>query len=456
VADQPKCLCIVARDRLRGSDFIAALGASLRPDDQLEIIVDRRSGEPSDDWDRAEDRRQRPQVDIALRANGFALVPAPSPRGERMAAAERTAERIAAAERTAERIAMAGRTVRGERTPLSLLLPSPPSSRLAPEREEDHEDEDDYDDDRERLEAIRSFKRERSRGRAPWLIAALAVVAVAAFVLSPAGQTLKQSFVYRASSEGPASSSSPPAQAPDASTAPRAPAVAEKPVAEKPAAQKQTAEKPTAEKSVAEKSISERSVAEKSVAEKPAGEKPGVEAPMRAPARQEPSSLPSRESETATSPRDARTPPVESSAPPRVAPESPSRERARAAEVPRPSVSEPAARRAVTAVPPPAEPGSRLTSPRFAGLPRVELSREAGTASGTYAVRIVDPAGKPLGDAEVLLLARMPDGTVENVRMHFYPDGTYRGTLPPTRSSPLDLRVRVITGDKRVEIPLGP
>ena len=445
MADQPKCLCIVARDRLRGSDFIAALGASLRPDDQLEIIVDRRSGEPSDDWDRAEDRRQRPQVDIALRANGFALVPAPSPRSERMAAAERTAERIAAVERTAERIATAGRAARGERTPLSLLLPSAPSSRLGPE--EDHEDHnDDYDDDRERLEAIRSFKRGRSRGLAPWLIAALVVVAAVAFVLSSAGQMLKQSLVYRASSEGPASPSSRPARAPDASTAPRPPAVADKPVAEKPTADKQTAEKPTADESLAEKSV----------AEKPAGEKPGAEAPVRAPARQEPSSLPSREGETATSAREARTPPVESSAPPRVAPGSPGRERARAAQVPHPSVSEPAARRTVTAVPPPAEPGSRLSSPRFAGLPRVELSREAGSASGTYTVRIVDPAGKPLGDAEVLLLARMPDGTVENVRMNFYPDhGTYRGALPPSHSSPVDLRVRVITGDKRVEIPLG-
>ena len=440
MADQPKCLCIVARDRLRGSDFIAALGASLRPDDQLEIIVDRRSGEPSDDWDRAEDRRQRPQVDIALRANGFALVPAPSPRGERMAAAERTAERIAAVERNA----MAGRA-RGERTPLSLLLPSAPSSRLGPE--EDHEDHNAaYDDDRERLEAIRSFKRGRSRGLAPWLIAALVVVAAVAFVLSPAGQMLKQSLVYRASSEGPASPSSRPAQAPDASTAPRAPAVADKPVAEKPTSEKQTAEKPTADESVSEKSVGE----------KPAGEKPGAEAPVRAPARQEPSSLPSREGETAMSAREARTPPVESSAPARVAPGSPGRERARAAEVPHPSVSEPAARRTVTAVPPPAEPGSRLSSPRFAGLPRVELSREAGSASGTYAVRIVDPAGKLLGDAEVLLLARMPDGTVENVRMNFYPDhGTYRGALPPSHSSPVDLRVRVITGDKRVEIPLG-
>jgi hypothetical protein len=72
-------------------------------------------------------------------------------------------------------------------------------------------------------------------------------------------------------------------------------------------------------------------------------------------------------------------------------------------------------------------------------------------------VRIADPAGKPLADAEVLLLARMADGTVENVRMGFFPDqGTYRGTLPPTRSAPVDLRIRVITGDKRVEVPLGP
>jgi len=108
------------------------------------------------------------------------------------------------------------------------------------------------------------------------------------------------------------------------------------------------------------------------------------------------------------------------------------------------------------AVAPPSERVSRSVSPRFAGLPRVELSREAGASGGTYSARIVDPAGKPLPDAEVLLLARMPDGTVENVRMDFYPDqGTYRGSLP-TASSPVDIRVRVITGDKRVEIPLGP
>jgi hypothetical protein len=72
-------------------------------------------------------------------------------------------------------------------------------------------------------------------------------------------------------------------------------------------------------------------------------------------------------------------------------------------------------------------------------------------------VRVVDPAGRVLRDAEVLLLAHMPDGTVENVRMDYSPDhGAYRGALPPTRTSPIDLRVRVVTGDNRVEVPLGP
>jgi hypothetical protein len=98
-----------------------------------------------------------------------------------------------------------------------------------------------------------------------------------------------------------------------------------------------------------------------------------------------------------------------------------------------------------------------LTSPRFADLPRVDVSRESGSPAGIYSARIVDPAGRPLADADVLLLARMSDGTVENVRMEYVPErGTYRGTLPRTRSSLVDLRVRVITGDKRVEIPVGP
>ena len=411
MADQPKCLCIVSRDRLRGGDFIAALGASLRPDDQLEIIVDRRSGEASDKWDWPEDRRQRPQVDQALKVNGFAVVPAPSPKGEGMMPSPR-GERI----------------MRGERTPLSLLLPSAPSSRLEPEYDENVEAVD--DDDQERLEAIRSFKRERARGLAPWLVAALAVVAVAAFVLSPAGQAFKQGPVYRASPGVPGPASQPAAQPPETSPAPRVPAVAQAPP------RAPASEAPPVERSTREPNSSA-----------------AIE-PSPPPSRD--TAIPSRDAAMSAAPRDTRALSVESSAPSRAATGTTARERARSTEAPRPSVSEPAPRQ-TAAVPAPAEPVPRLVSPRFAGLPRIELSREPGMPSGTYAVRIVDPAGKPLGDAEVLLLARMPDGTVENVRMDFFPDhGTYRGTLPPTRSSPLDLRVRVITGDKRVEIPLGP
>jgi hypothetical protein len=69
-------LCIVSRDRLERGAFIAALQASLSPEDDLRIIVDRRhvgsSGEPN----LKEDRRRQRQVDLALEANGFAIVPA--------------------------------------------------------------------------------------------------------------------------------------------------------------------------------------------------------------------------------------------------------------------------------------------------------------------------------------------------------------------------------------------
>jgi hypothetical protein len=384
----------VSRDRLRGNDFIAALGASMRQDEQLEIIVDRRSGEPSNDWDPTQDRRRRPQVDLALKANGFAVVPAPSQGGRR--------------------------------TPMALLIPSAPSSNgfdggfdggLG-----------DGDDDEERLEAIRSFKRARSSNLVPWLIAALAVVAAVAFILSPTGHALKQTVAQRMSTETTSSSSAmdssnTPATAPPSNPAPqaRAPVVADKPPA---------ADAP---------------------ARAPATETPQVDRPLRGPASP-PEPVPPREAARVDPSREAGTPSSgsgSSSAPGAT-------RRSRATETARPSTSTPVPSQAAVAPPPSSEPVSRSVSPRFAGLPRVELSRETGTSGGTYSARIVDPAGKPLPDAEVLLLARMPDGTVENVRMDFYPDrGTYRGSLP-TASSPVDIRVRVITGDKRVEIPLGP
>jgi len=430
VADQSTCLCIVSRDRVRGSDFIAALGASLRPHEQLEIIVDRRSEVPAGDWEPAEERRRRPQVDLALKANGFAIVPAPSPGGPR-------------------------------RTLSSLLVPSAGSSSYSESAYSDptYADstyDDVADDDEERLEAIRSFKRERSRNLVPWVIAALAAVAAAVFVLSPIGHVLKENVARRWSSETTSvSSQAPTAQPPAVAVPSPGPVASDKPgpvAGDRPGPV--AADGPAAADAPARATVPDQ-----------------VDRPLRGPASPGTGAVATQAPPSDAGRADARRetlPPVERNAPPSASTAPSAGQRARstdtarssigAPEAPRPapSASGPRSRPTPVAPGPEPEPASRSVSPRFAGLPRVELSREPSSAGGTYSARIVDPAGKPLPDAEVLLLARMPDGTVENVRMDFYPDrGTYRGSLPTT-ASPLDLRVRVITGDKRVEIPLGP
>ena len=315
MADNSTCLCIVSRDRLRGNDFIAALSASMRPHEQLEIIVDRRSAEPSHDWDPTQDRRRRPQVDLALKANGFAVVPAPSQGGRR--------------------------------TPTSLLVPSAPSSDVGFDGGSNG-GFDDGDDDEERLEAIRSFKRERSSNLVPWLIAALAVVAALAFILSPTGHALKQTVAQRmstdtTSSSSATSSSNPPAAAPPSNPAPapqpRAPVVADKPPA----------------------------------ADAPAGDLRG-----RLPAHLEESLDAAPHSLDEVGRRRGREEPRHSRATvhqDRRPHQAPHGDRARRKQTP-PSTSTPVPRQAAVA-PPPSEPVSRSVSPRFAGLPRVELSREA-------------------------------------------------------------------------------
>ena len=103
----------------------------------------------------------------------------------------------------------------------------------------------------------------------------------------------------------------------------------------------------------------------------------------------------------------------------------------------------------------------RGESSRFPGVPRVELVRNSlPTADGkadSYVVRLSDPAGRPLAGAEVLLVASMADGTVENIMLGAGPEpGTYAGTSRPSRSVPIDFRVRMTMSDKRIEIPLRP
>ena len=462
MADQPTCLCIVSGERLRGGDFIAALRASLRPHDQLEIIVDRRCGEPVGEWERLEDRRHRPQVDAALRANGFAVIPAPSSREDRGAFAEHNA--------------FAERSTSSERGPVSLLLPAETSSRgddRGYDRGHDREYDREYDEDEERLEAIRDFKRERSSHLVPWLIAALVVVAALAFLLSPTGQTLRTNLAQRiwpASDQGNQT-----AQPSDDSSAPRGPAVAERSTTAP--ARPPASEAPSAERSGRGSAPSGAGAIEPA----PPRDAGGADARESATGRENTvpressvrDSAPPREG--TAPPRESRVPPRESAAPRRnsgtlprenapIENDAPSRATTGAATRTRPRAGEPVrsgpsapSPRETASVAPSPEAVSRTVGPRFAGLPRIELMREGGASGGSYSVRIADPAGKPLPDAEVLLIARMADGTTENVRMGFVPEhGTYRGMLPPVRSAPIDLRVRVITGDKRVEIPVGP
>ena len=59
-------------------------------------------------------------------------------------------------------------------------------------------------------------------------------------------------------------------------------------------------------------------------------------------------------------------------------------------------------------------------------------------------------------DASVHIVASMADGSVEDVAMGALAEpGTYRGTVPTNRSTPVELRVRVITGGEPVEVPIS-
>src|SRR5262245_28877277 len=95
---------------------------------------------------------------------------------------------------------------------------------------------------------------------------------------------------------------------------------------------------------------------------------------------------------------------------------------------------------------------AQVVDPQRAELVGAPVSRGWGDS---YAVRVLDVSGRPIVDAYVLLVARMADGTVENVAMGALTErGTYRGTVPTNRSTPVDLRVRVTTDGGSVEIPV--
>ena len=159
-------------------------------------------------------------------------------------------------------------------------------------------------------------------------------------------------------------------------------------------------------------------------------------------------------STTSVEPAPARRP-LEPAAPlPEPSPRSP---RSRSSSAPPRAVPPPIA--AASASPP--GPITREMSPALPGVPRVELSRASARAAEgqgeTYTVRVSDLGGRPLANADILLLARMADGTAASIPLSSGAEpGTYQGTMPSGRSSMVDLRVRVTTSDKRVEIPFAP
>jgi len=351
------------------------------------------------------DRRRQHLVDVALANNGFAIVPASVDPKE-------------------------------SRIQVSLRLPEVPTEALFPTD----------DEDLARLESIRSFKRRRSGRLNPMLggvfhkkalpvirhimeyrqarpnlaklLTVLIGLTLATFALSPAGQNLGnlgKSLVGRIFQGSPPTSGSQAA----------APPAAQLPSAGQPLVQTHEvstrAQLPavTAKPTVAETHPTRIEI--------PTPHE--TSAPLKGNV--------TTSQETDTTARATSTSSKETNTPPRAATAQAGSGRSRLSAAVRPS------------------PSSKAGPPRFTGSPRAELARkpESRGWGESYAVRLVNPAGQPMAGAKVWLVARMADGTVENVPMGALPEpGIYRATVPTSRSSPVDLRVRVRRGDKRIEV----
>ena len=411
MADQPNRLCIISREPLRSGFFLAALQASLGPEDRLEIIIDRRHGGSSGEAALTEDRRRQRQVALALEANGFAIVPPSVDSTEDWAWRPRPS------------------LLRPDLPPIehaSAVLEMPPIERVSPfERFAPVEDE------HEELESIASFERRRPRLLMPALFGVLIGVTLIALVLFLTGQLGGQSRWSHLLTD------------PLRGGAKRPPGP---PVVARP-----DSEPPSADASANTSSVSPRDADRLTPGP---GETNGP-SEVTGTASQAPS-IPPKETSTATG--SASAPATETSAPPQAGTGKDARDaRPGPGATARPAPSAPARSSQVAGATPPGTATSKATPTPVVEAQRAELvgapvSRGWGDS---YAVRVLDSAGRPMVDANVLLVARMADGTVENIAMGALAEpGTYRGTVPTNRSTPVDLQVRVTKDGGFAEVPL--
>ena len=343
MAIQPTHLCIVSRHPLPGWHLVTALQASLGPEDYLDIIMDRRHGGSYGQSGLKEDRRRQSQADLALEANGFAIVPASAP-----------------------------------------LL------------DDEHE---------ARLESIQNFQpqpRQSSSTLTPKLLGVLSGVTLAALVWLLVGHVTGQSLLSQIfTSPRSGGSDRTPGQTNESSPPARSAAVTEEPVA---------AETRPARPEPAPATPNSESAA--NAPSKAAGAETGQGASGARPKL------------GATARQSANAPPSS-----KVASAKPA-----GAATPKPTPEQAVGHRA-----------------ELVGQP---VSRGWGDS---YAVRLLDPAGRPMVVTAALLVARMADGAVEKIPMGALPEpGTYRATVPTGRSTPVDLRVRMTTGNKSLEVAVKP
>src|SRR5262249_43365458 len=163
--------------------------------------------------------------------------------------------------------------------------------------------------------------------------------------------------------------------------------------------------------------------------------------------------------ETGTSSRATSTSPNETSALPKAATSQDGSGRSSLSAAVRPSPSAPPESKPIASGASREAATSKTTRARFAGSPRAVLAREpVSLAWGkSYAVRLLNPAGQPWAGAQVWPPPRRPDGTGKSIKMGPPRElGPSRAPVPPRQSALIDLRVRVSTGDKRVEVPVKP